>query len=115
MVLISSSLDLNCGPSRATNDGDLPFPSRRGADTMHELRNMLAIIASGAHVLGRNDSTGKLRGVIEAMQHAAQTAGQLVTRLAAETADGGRSASTRCNGSAGRPPLDAQLQVRSRS
>lgn len=115
MVFISSSLDLNCGPSRVTNDGDPPSLSGRGAETIHELRNMLAIIASGAHVLGTNESTGKLRGVIEAMQHAAQTAGQLVTRLAAETADERGSASTRCNGSAGRPPLDARLQVRSGS
>lgn len=84
MALISNDLDLDLdldpGQSRIIDDGALSSPSGRSAETIHDLRNMLAIIASGAHVLGRHGTSGELRGVIEAMQHAAQAAGQLVVR-----------------------------------
>lgn len=66
------------------------FSTERYAETIHDLRNMLTIITSGLHVLGRRAADPELSGVLEAMQHAALTAGQMAVRLSTQTIGGDR-------------------------
>jgi hypothetical protein len=94
MARAASSPNLRDEPSRPRGDGATPPPAGCTAETVHDLRNMLAIIISGTHVLGRHEASGELRDVIDAMQTAAQTAGQLIARLAVQSGDRDTAGST---------------------
>lgn len=104
MARAASSPKLRDESPRPRRDGAAPPPSGRHAETIHDLRNMLAIIVSGTHMLDRHGASGELRDVIDAMHHAARNAGVLVARLAAKTGDRDTAGSTRPHGSAGGHP-----------
>lgn len=81
-----------CGDlSSIAPQSDPAFSTGRYAETIHDLRNMLAIITSGLHVIGKGAADRDLSEVLEAMQHAALTAGQMAARLATRTIAGDRS------------------------
>lgn len=56
------------------------------AGTMHDLRNMLAVITSGANLVRRDASGAQAGAILDAIQEAAHSAERLASRLTARAA-----------------------------